>query len=72
MLKVVSKKGCGLCMTVKAILKKKKEAYMEYDVESDEGHIILNIAKSRELPILLLDDGTSYNGMNSYNYVKTL
>jgi glutaredoxin len=72
MLKVVSKKGCGLCMTVKAVLKKKKEAYMEYDAESDEGGIILNIAKSRELPILLLDDGTSYSGMNSYNYVKTL
>ena len=72
MLKVASRKGCGLCMTVKAMLKKKKEAYFEYAVESDEGHIILNIAKSRELPILLLDDGTVYSGMNSYNYVKTL
>ena len=35
MLKVASRKGCGLCMTVKAMLKKKKEAYFEYDVESE-------------------------------------
>ena len=72
MLKVASRKGCGLCMTVKAMLQKKKEAYFEYDVESDEGRIILNIAKSRELPVLLLDDGTCYSGMDSYNYVKKL
>lgn len=72
MLKVVSKKGCGLCISTKMILQKKREAYMEYDVESDEGRIILNIVKSKELPVMYLDDGTSYSGVDSYNYAKSL
>lgn len=71
-MKVVSKAGCGLCITVKTILKKKNINYKEYTPESDEGTIILNIVQSKELPVILLDDGTSYFGIHSYNYVKSL
>ena len=71
-MKIVSKAGCGLCITVKTILQKKKIAYKEYSPDSDEGNILLNIAQSRELPVIILDDGTSYFGIHSYNYVKSL
>lgn len=71
-MKIVSKPACGLCITVKTILQKKKIAYKEYSPESDEGRILLNTAQSRELPVIILDDGTSYFGIHSYNYVKSL
>ena len=71
-MKVVSKKGCGLCITVKTMLQKKKIQYTEFAPESEEGTILLNIAKSKELPVIVLDDGSVYSGMNAYQYVKTI
>ena len=71
-MKIVSKKNCGICISVKTMLQKKKVQYTEYAPESDEGTMLLNIAKSKELPVILLDDGTSYSGMVAYNYAKTL
>ena len=71
-MKIVSKTGCGLCVTVKTILQKKKVQYTEFPVDSDEGHIILNMAKSNELPIILLDDNTCFSGIKAYTYAKSL
>ena len=71
-MKIVSKKNCGICITVKTMLQKKKIQYTEYAPESDEGNMLMNIAKSKELPVLVLDDGTVYSGMQSYNYAKSL
>ena len=71
-MKVVSKKNCGVCITVKSILKKKSIQYTEFFPESDEGKIILNTVKSKDLPVLVLDDGTSYCGMDAYKYAKSL
>ena len=79
-MKIVSKKGCGLCITVKTMLQKKKIEYKEYAPDSDEGSILLNIVNSKELgksvpvelPIIILDDETYYCGMNAYKYAKSL
>ena len=71
-MKIVSKKNCGICITVKTMLQKKKITYTEYTPESDEGVMILNSAKSKELPVIVLDDGSVYSGMNAYNYVKNI
>ena len=71
-MKLVSKKSCGVCITVKTMLQKKKIKYTEFTPESEEGTIILNSVKSKDLPVLVLDDGTSYCGMDAYKYVKSI
>ena len=71
-MKIVSKPNCGLCITVKIILQKKKVPYIEYSPESDEGTMLLNIAQTKELPVIILDDGSIYFGIHAYNYAKSV